>query len=316
MACDTGLSRTQERRGFRLVKPSNSEAVLATIDAFISVGADRFTVSRVGIGKGGNSPDKLASADQVRRTLPGIVADATAREQSVIIRPYSDRTAFVQLDDIDREKVADLASLSVGFIALRTSLDSYQVWIALESQGHDADLDFARRLQYGNCADENANGATRCGGSRNFQEKHRANGFPLVRVRTHPGRINTREQLEALGIVGPEIMREIAPQRVEQSTGDEKATQWTTSGAWPSYKVALQRARRKANGKPDRSDADLAFAMTALSWGRPSHEIEERLNTESERIAEIRAERGDKAADREVTNTVKTARRFVQRNAA
>jgi RepB DNA-primase from phage plasmid len=284
------------------------EAVLATIDAFGSVGADRFTISCVGIGRTGNSPEKLASAEETRLTLPGIVAEATRRMQSVIIRPYSNRKAFTQLDDLDREAVEFLAA--VGFIALRTSPGSYQVWIACESQGKDSDAAFSDRLQRGMLADPNANGATRCGGSRNFQEKHRANGFPVVAVQTYPGRVTKREQLESLGIVAPEIV----PGTIEHPA--PRVTQRATGGAWPRYEVALQRAPRKSDGTPDRSKADFAFTLTALSWGRPAHEIAERLACVSARASEWCAERGMTSWEREVQRTISNAARFATNRAA
>jgi hypothetical protein len=282
---------------------TEGEAALATLDAFVSVGAERFTITIKALSGEQRGCLKHIPADEALRRLPSIVSDATKRMESVIIRPYSDRTAFVQLDDVTAETVQILSP--VGFIALRTSPGSYQAWIALESQGHEADLDFARRLKRGTGADENAQQATRCGGSRNFQEKHRASGFPVVAVRTHPGRITTPEALQSLGIVA-----RAEPLEQPSSNPGGGAYRATGDGAWPRYDLCLQRAPRKASGAPDRSKADLAFAMTALSWGRPAHEIASRLSSVSARAPEWCTKYGRAAWRREVERTVANAMRF------
>jgi hypothetical protein len=286
------------------------EAVLATIDAFVSVGADRFTITIKSLSGELCRCCKLVPSEEVRRTLPGIVADATACKQSVIIRPYSDSMAFVQLDDIDQEAVAFLASESVGFIALRTSPGSYQVWVALESQGEEADEDFERRLKSGMLADMGANRATRCGGSRNFKPEHGPN-YPLVDVKTHPGRINTREQLEALGMVGTAIV----PMIVEQPPKDGITTKRASAGVLPQYALCLSRAPKKADGTPDVSRADFNFALAACSWGIPHNVIEEQLASISARAKKWRSKRGKNAEKEwihEVKRTVENAARFAR----
>jgi hypothetical protein len=67
----------------------------------------------------------------------------------------------------------------------------------------DADDDFARRLRRGSGADRGASGAARAAGSRNFKEKY-APTYPVVEaVHIDPGKVVTRAELEALGVVAP-----------------------------------------------------------------------------------------------------------------
>ena len=62
----------------------------------------------------------------------------------------------------------------------------------------------SRRLRKGAGADIMASGATRISGSRNFKAKH-AQDYPLVEtVHIGLGKVATRVELEALGVVAPE----------------------------------------------------------------------------------------------------------------
>ncbi len=58
----------------------------------------------------------------------------------------------------------------------------------------------------------------------------------------------------------------------------------------PSYERCLQSVKLKTNGKPDRSDADLLFAVTCLDWGFSFAETGALLNQVS---AKARARRDD-----------------------
>jgi hypothetical protein len=279
---------------------------LDMLDAFTSTGAERFDLTFLSLEGKQAGYRGAVPTDALRRTLPSMIESADRRSESVIVRPHSERTSFVQLDDLDREAARHLKA--VAFLIEETSPDSYQAWLALPSHGRDADLDLLRRLRKGSGADASASGATRVPGSRNFKSKY-APTFPLVTiVHVTPGRFTSREALEALGLIG-----KLEP--VEKPAA-RQAYRSTTGGAWPSMEIALRGADRKANGAPDRSDADFRYALTCISWGRAPHEIVARLSTESARASEWCTERGATAWAREVERTVSNAARIATRRAA
>ena len=166
--------------------------------AFASVGARRFdlTLTDAAGGKAGFRPD--CPIDRLRASLETILRDAAARRHNVIVRPRTQDTTLVQLDDLDEAAAQRLRPAS--FLVLCTSPGSYQAWVAL---GGPADAEFARRLRKGAGADLAASGATRVSGSLNFKEKY-APAFPRVEtVHACPGLIVTPAELEALGVVAP-----------------------------------------------------------------------------------------------------------------
>ena len=147
-----------------------AEQAMEMLDAFASVGAERFDLTFTDI-----AGDKVAFRSsqplgQLRAAMPGILAHAEKRQRNVIIRP---RGPVIQLDDLDDAAVEKLRPAS--FLVLRTSPGNYQAWVAVA----DADEDFARRLRKGAGADLTASGATRVSGSLNFKDKY-APDFPRV----------------------------------------------------------------------------------------------------------------------------------------
>jgi hypothetical protein len=58
------------------------------------------------------------------RTLPAMLDDATDKQRNVIIRPHGPGVMFLQLDDLDADKLARVAPLC--FIALETSPGNFQ----------------------------------------------------------------------------------------------------------------------------------------------------------------------------------------------
>ena len=170
---------------------------LEMLDAFASVGAERFDLTFTDaagekVGFRGNR-----SLDQLRPAMPAILQEAAERQHNVIVRPRSAGATLIQLDDLGEDAAARLRPVS--FLVLRTSPGNYQAWVAVA----DADADFARRLRKGAGADLTASGATRVSGSLNFKEKY-APAFPRVEtVHASPGWVVTRAELEALGVVAP-----------------------------------------------------------------------------------------------------------------
>jgi hypothetical protein len=253
------------------------------LELFASVGATHFTVSWTNVQEkarrprtlrktlaalGGPTPkaenedwldavhiDSL-SHDDISRTIPALLTTATAERLNLIIRPSGPGVWFIQLDDLKAEQMERLAPRI--FLTLETSPGNYQAWLALAGQ-HDKE--FARRVRRGAGTDKRATGATRIAGSLNFKEKY-APSFPRVAIRmAQPGRTVTASELEELGLVAAK--EEFAPFTPPRSSGSPHG--------WPDYEISLRRAPlNRAGTGPDRSNADLKWAMTAIGLFRRS----------------------------------------------
>jgi RepB DNA-primase from phage plasmid len=251
-----------------------AEEALAMLDAFASVGAERCDLTLTDaagekVGFRGNR-----SLDQLRPAIPAILEEAEEQLHNVIIRPRSSGATLIQLDDLGEDAAERLRPVS--FLVLRTSLPSnYQVWVAVA----DGDADFARRLRKGSGADLTASGATRVSGSRNFKEKYAALAFPRVEtVHANPGRVVTRAELEALGVVAPP--EKTAPAATHSSRRRPDAR------GWPSYQCCLEGAPEREPGRRDRSLADFTFCLLAIDWGWCVEEAAARLLQESSKAQE------------------------------
>ncbi len=245
----------------------------AMLDAFASVGAQRFDLtwtdaSGSKVGFRGNR-----TLDQLRPALPAILQEAAGRHLNVIVRPRSTAAALIQLDDLDEATAQRLRPVS--FLVLRTSPANYQAWVAVA----DADADFARRLRKGVGADPAASGATRVSGSLNFKQKY-APAFPRVEtVHASPGRVVTRAELEAFGIAAP--LEKTCPAQARP------ARCRPTPRGWPSYQRCVENAPAVRGGeRPDISRADFTFCLLALDWGWTIVETAARLVQESDKAQE------------------------------
>jgi RepB DNA-primase from phage plasmid len=109
------------------------------------------------------------SLAELGRALPAMLADATAKERNVIIRPHSPSVVFLQLDDLDHAKLARVDG--AAFLTIQTSPGNHQAWLAIP--GHE-DKEFARRVRKGTGADPGASGATRIARQPQFQSQVRA----------------------------------------------------------------------------------------------------------------------------------------------
>ena len=167
--------------------------------------------------------------------------EAAERQHNVIVRA-APRPPLIQLDDLGEDAAERLRPVS--FLILRTSPGNYQAWVAVA----DGDADFARRLRKGAGADLTASGATRVSGSLNFKDKY-APAFPRVEtVHASPGRVVTRAELEALGVVarrrkrdpgrdphsrhraGRQRLAELSALRGERAAGTGRRTGPTSAG--------------------------------------------------------------------------------------
>ena len=243
------------------------------LDAFASVGAERFDLTFTDaagekVGFRGNRP-----LDQLRPAMPEILQEAAERQHNVIVRPRSTGATLIQLDDLGEDAAARLRPVS--FLVLRTSPGNYQAWVAVA----DADADFARRLRKGAGADLTASGATRVSGSLNFKEKY-APAFPRVEtVHASPGLVVTRAELEALGVVAPPEKAAPAAIRLSRRRPDARG--------WPSYQRCVENAPpARGGGRPDISRADFTFCLLAIDWGWSVEETAARLMQESGKAQE------------------------------
>lgn len=132
--------------------------------------------------------------------------------------------------------------------------------------------------------DKAASHATRVAGMENFKLKY-APAYPVVTiVETHPGRVMTPEQLEAIGLLTalPPLLK---------STGEKFTSQVRsrsrTERQWPSYEESLSRAGPNQDGTgPDRSTADFWWCYFALREEFSKEETEAKLQEVSERARE------------------------------
>ncbi len=163
----------------------------------------------------------------------------------------------------------------MSFLTLRTSPGNYQAWVAVA----DTAPEFARQLRRGAGADLTASGATRVSGSLNVKEKY-APDFPRVEtVHSNPGRVATRAELEALGMVARPEKATPAAMPVSRRRPDARG--------WPSYQRCVENAPpARGGGRPDISRADFTFCLLAIDWGWALEETAARLMQESSKAQE------------------------------
>jgi hypothetical protein len=253
----------------------NSQAARDMLDAFTSVGAEKFNVTWTSRNGEKIHFRREVPADKVRHFVPALLSNAEKLERNFIVRPISSRAVFIQLDDLSREGLERVKP--VAFLGLETSPGNYQAWVALPAGG--ADKDFARRLRMGTGADDTASGATRVAGSLNFKDKY-APDFPRVQMaHSAPGLIASASQLESMGLV-------VKPEKPPPHYPMPKAFR-SRNGKWPSYVMCVQGApeNRDKTG-PDISRADFTWCMTAITWGHSIEATAERLMEESAKARE------------------------------
>jgi hypothetical protein len=276
----------------------DTAAALRMLDTFASCGAQSFVVTKTEL----EWPDhkkakwgKTYSLEELRQKLPAMVRTAAIRRpmavpnqgtvmagENLIIRPIGKDTAFVQLDDLNAQQL-DRVRPAV-FIVHATSPGNYQAWIAVSgvAEGKEQFKEFTRRVRRavgGN--DKSASHATRVAGTENFKLKY-APAFPIVTIlETHPGRIMTPGQLEALGLLAA-----AEPVKAEQLKFTRQAERRPAGERqWPSYEKSLAGAPLGDNG-PDRSRADFWWSYLALQRGWSIEDTEAKLLEVSEKARE------------------------------
>jgi hypothetical protein len=245
---------------------------------------------------------KAYSLEDIRRVLPPMIRVASKLEEcdilqkktkkslgktraggNLMVRPFSDTTAFIQLDDLTEDKLDRVHP--VAFLTVETSPGNQQAWIAVPSFASDqARKDFIGRVKDGIKSDVSASGSVRLAGSSNFKPKYIGN-FPRVRIiDAFPGKMTTPEALEALGLVAPP--KPYQSPAVVPFTRSRKHSRLGKEPEWPDYGLCIQKAPRAREGAPDRSKADFFWCMMAAQRGFSVEEIESKLLEVSEKAQE------------------------------
>lgn len=264
------------------------------IDAFAGVGAAHFDVTFLDSEGKKRGFRANQTTRQLKHSLPLLFPGLTQRQNSLVVRPHSETTTLIQLDDLTSDTLAPLRDVS--FLSLQTSPGNYQAWVAVT--GLDDPKDFSRRLRKGAHADLTASGATRVAGTVNYKRKYEPD-FPAVTL-THenPGRIVTPQQLDALGLVAPKPAAPPTPLRVSSFRARN----------WPDYRRCLEGAPpNHGNTGPDISRADFFWSMMAAQRGWSVDAIAGRLmelsskaQENGEQYARLTAENATAAVSPEV----------------
>lgn len=251
-------------------------AALAMVEAFTSVGVQFFDITHTNIDQEKRGFRPRQSLGQTRGSIPPLVASSERRHNNLILRPHRPPAVLlVQLDDLAAPAIERLRP--AAFLILETSPGNFQAWVAVDNPAQATDADFARRLRKGAGADPTASGATRVAGTFNFKRKYEP-AFPLVAITAiQEGRIVTRHELEATGLVA-------APEPARRPANTNTMGR---AGRWPSYRICVEHAP-KAHGAdhPDISRADFTWCMTAIDWGHGVEETAARLMEESTKAQE------------------------------
>jgi hypothetical protein len=249
-----------------------TQAALAMLDAFASVGASAFDITLLDIEGREQGFQRNCSLDELRRSMGRRLEAATGRQHSIVIRPRSTTILLLQLDDLDAEKAARLGFHA--FMTVCTSPNNFQVWLAVSDgpQEKEAAKQFRTRLRRGAGADHSATGAVRLAGSLNFKARY-APDFPIVALsQVSLGRMTTVAALEKANLVAPEPG--LPPASVPPVNPPARATR---GRFWPDYQQALHGAPLKGDGSRDRSLADFMFCKWAVERGWSIEETAERL---------------------------------------
>ena len=214
------------------------------------------------------------STDALRVQLPGIIADATARECSVIVsHPLVPGVKLIQCDDVSEEVLQQLRPVS--FMQFQTSAGSFQAWVAM-SEADAASGDYYRRLRKGVGSDKSASESTRVPGSKCCKAKYGPD-YPTIRLlHLSPKRIATVTEIEATGLLAEATP--VLPQRVTAPLAPfvPAAQQSSTSSSgqkWPDYSECESYGLARGS----REQADIRFAQIAAWRGFDVKAIESEI---------------------------------------
>ena len=266
---------------------SDLDEAFRMLDTFASVGATHFDLTHINIEgeKRGFRPQQ--TLHQLKNSLPRLFPGATARQNNIIVRPCSDTTQHIQLDDLKADSLPRVRD--IAFLILQTSPGNHQAWVAVSGLKAGEDTkEFARRLRKGAGADPSASGATRVAGTVNYKRKYEPD-FPEVKILdAAPGRIATPAAIDSCGILAPPEPPTVIPlqSRRRSSRAENERT-------WPDYERCVAGAPPNQEGTgPDRSMADFFWCMMASQRGWSIEEMASKLLEVSGRAQE-RAHLGD-----------------------
>ena len=262
---------------------TNLDEAFRMLDTFASVGATHFDLTHINIEgeKRGFRPQQ--TIHQLKNSLPRLFPGATARQNNIIVRPHSDTTELIQLDDLKSDVLPRVRD--VAFLILQTSPGNHQAWVAVSGlKGGEETKEFARRLRKGAGADPSASGATRVAGTVNYKRKYEPD-FPEVKIMdATPGRIATAAAIESCGILAPPEPPAVIPLKSHRKTARPEGER-----TWPDYERCVAGAPPSREGPgPDRSMADFFWCMMAAQRG---WNIEETAN----KLLEVSAKAQEKA---------------------
>jgi RepB DNA-primase from phage plasmid len=250
----------------------DTQAALAMLEAFASVGAAAFDVTLLDIEGREQGFQRNRSLDELRHSIGRRLEAATGQQHSIVIRPRSTAALLIQLDDFTAEKAVPLAPHT--FMTVCTSPNNFQVWLAVSDgpKETEAAKQLRTRVRRGAGADQSATGAVRLVGSLNFKSRY-ATDFPVITLsQVSAGRMTTIEALDKANLIAP------APTTPPASVPPQNPPARAARGRlWPDYQQALRGAPLKGDGSHDRSLADFMFCKWAVQRGWSIEETAEKL---------------------------------------
>ena len=106
-------------------------------------------------------------------------------------------------------------------------------------------------------------------------------------LEAHPGRVMSKEQLEAIGLVAAPEPRNVTIAMSHKAQSRPGQYRDRASKVWPDYARSLAGAPRGREGNgPDRSMADFIWCMTAIDWGWSIEDTAAKLPEVSEKARE------------------------------
>lgn len=258
------------------------------LDAFISVGANRFHVTFTNLSEDETGFLRNRTVPSMRYNLPGwmeraarltpVTLPATEKYpeqtalagENLILRPYTPpAVVLVQLDDLNPEQLKRVRP--AVFLLLQTSPGNYQAWAAVEG----GDREFTSRVKRTIGADLSASGSVRLAGTTNYKRKYLPD-FPTVALEeAKPGHIMTRDALERWGLADAGAAGTGKQERKEPPASPLRCSDGPKRLAWPDWNLCLE--EMLARGKK-RSAADYYFACIASDrYKRTPEEIADKL---------------------------------------
>lgn len=248
---------------------------IEVIDAFASVGVERFFVIYVNMENKGVGHGKFCSVEELRRNIGRCLQKGEQYQQSLVIKPEPTRSYVCMLDDLNADVMQKIEP--AAFVVLETSPGSYHTWLAIG----DGDVEFWRRTKKGTGSDSRSAFASRISGCHNFKTKY-APHFPLVKThKVTPGLIVSKADLEALGIVAP----------VEEAPKQQRGGHASYASKGRRRPLDYERWANNPNapqkdGKRDRSRIDFTWCQTCIERGYSIEETAALLMEVSEKAAE------------------------------